>query len=403
MPLYEYKALNKSGRNVKGSVDADNVRNARIKLKKKGIYVVEIQDRTKKKSRGKVKTSGGSVGVDDLSLTTRQLATLLKAGIPLVDAIGIASEQTENQTLKEALADVKNQVNEGGSLHKALIKYPKIFDKIFISMCEAGEMSGTLDMILLRLAEFTESQSELRAKLRSAMIYPIIMFIVMAIVMTLLFVYMIPQMKEIFDGEDDLTLPFISEIVFGISDFMVEYWMFVGGSVAGAIFLFIAWKNTPAGAETWDGMTLKFPLFGKLTRMVAVSRFTRTLATLLDGGVPMLNAMTIVRNVVSNEVLAKSIDEARDNISEGESIAGPLKRSGQFPPIVIHMINVGEKTGELEQMLNQVSDSYDFQVKTKVDGFTSILEPIMLVVMGVMIAVIVFAVLLPMLEMQNVS
>jgi general secretion pathway protein F len=400
MPVYEYKGLNRQGKKVKGSLDAENSKAVRVRLKKQGIYVTDVQNKIKKRSKSQ-SGGGGKVSIDDLALVTRQLATLLKANIPLVDALGIASEQTENMTLKTAFSDIKNQVNEGATLHKSLGRYPKIFDRIYISMCEAGEMSGTLDIILIRLAEFTESQSELRSKLKSAMTYPVIMFGFMAILITGLFVFMIPKMKEIFEDNEELELPLLSKIVFDTSDFVLEYWPLILVTLGVLVFMFSVWKRSPAGSEQWDAMKLKFPIFGSLIRMVAVARFARTLATLLNGGVPMLSAMSIVRNVVDKETLAKAIDEARDNISEGESIAGPLKKSGEFPPILIHMVNVGEKTGELENMLNQVSDSYDFQVRNKVDGFTSILEPVMLILMGVVVAIIVFAVVLPMLAMQS--
>ena len=400
MPVYEYKGINKQGRRTKGSFDAENSKAVRQRLRKQGVYVTEIQNKIKKKSKSSM-GGGGKVSIDDLALATRQLATLLKANIPLVDALGIASEQTENVSLKTAFADIKNQVNEGGTLHKSLGRYPKIFDRIYVSMCEAGEMSGTLDVILIRLSEFTESQSELRSKLKSAMTYPVIMFGFMGILITGLFVFMIPKMKEIFEDNEDLELPMLSQVVFDTSDFILNYWVLILITVGTLIFMFFIWKKSPAGSEQWDALKLKFPIFGDLIRMVAVARFSRTLATLLNGGVPMLSAMSIVRNVVDNETLAKAIDEARDNISEGESIAGPLKKSGEFPPILIHMVNVGEKTGELENMLNQVSDSYDFQVRNKIDGFTSILEPVMLILMGVVVAIIVFAVVLPMLAMQS--
>ena len=400
MPVYEYKGINKQGRRTKGSFDAENSKAVRQRLRKQGVYVTEVQNKIKKRSKSSM-GGGGKVSIDDLALATRQLATLLKANIPLVDALGIASEQTENVSLKTAFADIKNQVNEGGTLHKSLGRYPKIFDRIYVSMCEAGEMSGTLDVILIRLSEFTESQSELRSKLKSAMTYPVIMFGFMGILITGLFVFMIPKMKEIFEDNEDLELPMLSQVVFDTSDFILNYWVLILITVGTLIFMFFIWKKSPAGSEQWDALKLKFPIFGNLIRMVAVARFSRTLATLLNGGVPMLSAMSIVRNVVDNETLAKAIDEARDNISEGESIAGPLKKSGEFPPILIHMVNVGEKTGELENMLNQVSDSYDFQVRNKIDGFTSILEPVMLILMGVVVAIIVLAVVLPMLAMQS--
>lgn len=402
MPLFEYKALNKKGKKVKGLLDAENSKAARVELKKKGLYVTDVYNKSQKRAKSKSGiNSRAKVGIDDLSLSTRQLATLIKANIPLVDSLGIIADQAENMVLKEAFSEIRNQVNEGGTLHKALLKYPGIFNKIYVSMCEAGEMSGTLDVILVRLAEFTESQSELQSKLKSAMTYPIVMMSFMTLMVGGLFVFMIPQMKKIFEDNEDLELPALSKAVFAASDFLLEYWFFIITSFILTVVLFNIWKRTPSGSDAWDAMVLKFPVFGELIRMVAVARFTRTLATLLNGGVPMLNAMSIVRNVVDNAVLAKALDEARDNISEGESIAGPLKKSGQFPAIVIHMVNIGEKTGDLENMLEQVSNSYDFQVRNKVDSFTSILEPVMLVMMGLIVGIIVFAVVMPMMAMQG--
>lgn len=402
MPIFEYKGINKQGRTVKGQTDAENIRAARLKLKREGIFASDIKDKTKKKVRGG--TSGGSnakVSIQDLSQTTRQLATLLKASIPLVDALGAVSEQSENQKMKLAFSDIRNFVNEGGSLYKGLQRYPKIFNKIYISMCEAGELSGTLDIILIRLAEFLEAQHELNSKVRSAMIYPSIMITFTMLVMIGLFVFLVPKMREVFDAEEGLELPMISQLVFGLSDFVVSHWLGLLIVIVATAGIFFSWKRTPKGSESWDGIVLNLPVVGRLARIIAVSRFTRTLSTLLAGGVPMLNSLTIVRNVVNNEVLAKAVDKARENIREGESIAGPLKKSGQFPPIVIHMINVGEKTGELENMLNQVSDSYDFQVKNEVDGLTSLLEPVMLIMMGGVISVVVFSIIVPMFEMQN--
>lgn len=402
MPIFEYKGINRQGRSVKGQTDAENVRAARLKLKRDGIFVSDIKDKTRKKTRGaSVGASNSKVGIQDLSQTTRQLATLLKAAIPLVDAIGAVSEQTENQKLKLAFADIRNFVNEGGSFYKGLQRYPKIFNKIYISMCEAGELSGTLDIILIRLAEFLEAQHELSSKVRSAMIYPSIMVAFTMLVMVGLFVFLVPKMREVFENEEGLELPKLSQLVFGISDFVVSNWLGILIMFVIFSFAFYSWKKTPSGSESWDRIVLNLPVIGRLARIIAVSRFTRTLSTLLAGGVPMLNSLSIVRNVVNNEILAKAIDKAKDNIREGESIAGPLKKSGQFPPIVIHMINVGEKTGELETMLNQVSDSYDFQVKNEVDGLTSLLEPVMLIMMGGVIAVVVFSIIVPMFEMQN--
>lgn len=404
MPIFEYKGLKRDGKNVKGVIDAENLRAARAKLKKDNIFVVDIKD--KKKAESKKKSgprSTKNVGVKDISLMTRQLATLIKANIPLVDALTAVSEQVENPVLSEALADCKNMVNEGSTLHKAMLKYPNIFTTIYVSMVEAGEMSGSLDVILMRLAEFTEAQADLRAKVSSAMTYPIIMLVVTFGLMGFLFIFLIPKMVTVFESAPQLQLPWYTEALINMSQFAVNYWYLIFGSLLISFLLFRNWKNTPAGAKQWDAIALKLPLIGPTVRMVAVSRFTRTLATLLNGGVPMLAALDIVRNVVDNHVLAIAIDEARSNISEGESISGPLKKSGQFPPIVIHMVNIGEKTGELENMLTQVSDAYDFQVKTKLEGLTSIMGPVVIVIMGAAIGMIVMAVMVPMFEMANVA
>lgn len=403
MPIYEYRGLTREGKNVKGTLDSDNLRTARLKLKKDGIFVVDIKD--KKKTQGGTKKSGirktGTVPVKDLSLMTRQLATLIKANIPLIDALTAVSEQVENPVLSEAVADCKNMVNEGQSLHKALSKYPNIFNRIYVSMAEAGEMSGTLDIILLRLAEFTESQAELKQRVTGALTYPIIMLVGMVGAMFFLFTKVVPEILTIFESMPDMELPTSTVIVSAISKVFVEQWYIMLGAIVIAAILFINWKNSTEGRKSWDTILLKIPIVGDTVRMIAISRFTRTLATLLAGGVPMLNAMDIVRNVVDNHVLALAIDEARSNISEGESIAGPLKKSNQFPPIVVHMVNIGEKTGDLENMLTLVSDAYDFQVKAKVDSLTTLLNPVMTLLMGVMVFMIVMAIIVPMFEMTS--
>jgi general secretion pathway protein F len=403
MPIYEYKGITKDGKNTKGIVDSDNIRSARLKLKKDGIFVVSIEDKKKQelKKKSGLKVRSGSVPVKDLSLMTRQLATLIKANIPLVDALTAVSEQVDNPILAEAIADCKNMVNEGQSLQKALSKYPEIFNTIFVSMAEAGEMSGTLDVILLRLAEFTESQADLKQRVTSAMTYPIIMLVVITLVIFGLFTSVLPKILTLFESFPDISLPWYTQIVASISAVFVDYWYIFGGIIIGSIFLFINWKNSTEGKKSWDGISLKLPLIGDILKMVAISRFTRTLSTLLAGGVPMLNALDIVRNVVNNHVIALAIDDARGNISEGESIAGPLRKSGLFPPLVVHMVNIGEKTGDLENMLTLVADAYDYQVKSKIDSITSLLNPIMTLLIGVVVFVIVISIIVPMFELTS--
>ncbi|MBC7742358.1 MAG: type II secretion system inner membrane protein GspF [Bdellovibrionaceae bacterium] len=403
MPIFEYKGLTRDGKNTKGVIDSENLRAARIKLKKDGIFVVSIIDKKRKavKKASSIRIRSGSVPVKDLALMTRQLATLIKANIPLVDTLTAVAEQVENPILSEAVSDCKNMVNEGQSLHKALSKYPQIFDKIYISMAEAGEMSGTLDVILLRLAEFTESQADLRQRITSAMTYPIIMLVVITLVIFGLFTSVLPKILDIFAGFPDIQLPWYTQVVASVSQVFVQYWWAFAGFIIISILIFLNWKNSNEGRKTWDALSLKLPLIGDIIKMVAVARFTRTLATLLTGGVPMLNALDIVRNVVDNHVIAKAVDDAKSNIAEGESIAGPLKKSGHFPPLVVHMVSIGEKTGDLENMLTLVADAYDFQVKSKVDSITSLLNPIMTLLIGAVVFIIVISIIVPMFELTS--
>lgn len=405
MPIFEYRGLTKDGKNTKGVVDAENQRAARAKLKKDGIFVVDLRDKKKSAATGgnKTKRRKKSVPIKEMSLMTRQLATLIKANIPLVDALTAVADQVENPTLSEAISDCKNMVNEGSPLHKALAKYPHIFNNIYISMAEAGEMSGTLDVILIRLSEFLEAQADLREKVKSAMTYPLIMVAASMAILGFLFIFVIPKMMTVFESFPQLQLPWFSILIIDFSGIMVNYWYIFLIIIILSYVLFQNWKKSADGQAKWDAISLKIPVVGDVVRMVAVARFTRTLATLLNGGVPMLGALQIVRNVVDNAVLAKAIEEARSNISEGESISGPLKKSQEFPPIVIHMVNIGEKTGELENMLIQVSDAYDFQVKAKIDSLTSMMGPVILIFMGLVIAMIVFAIMIPMFELTNIS
>lgn len=404
MPVFEYKGLNQAGKNVRGSVDADNARSARSRLKKDGIFVTEIRDKTKAqaaKQKGS-RPKGGSVPISDLANLTRQLATLLKAGIPLVDSLIAVADQMENPLLKDVISDIKTQVNEGSTLHKAMSKYPNVFTHIYVTMCEAGEATGTLDLILMRLAEFTESQNALASKVRSAILYPVIMTVFLTAMLGVIFVFVVPRMTEVFEGAE-MKLPWYTEVVIAISGIFVDYWIFILVGIFAAFLAFRSWKTSASGARQWDQTILKVPMIGRLARMIAVSRFARTLSTLLSGGVAMLQAMDIVRNVVGNSVLADAIDEARNNIREGESIAAPLKRSGQFFPIVIHMISIGEKTGELETMLTQVSNSFDFQVETEIDGVTAALAPLLIVVMGLLIGSVVFSIMIPIFQMSQIG
>jgi general secretion pathway protein F len=298
------------------------------------------------------------------------------------------------------VSKVRERVNEGASLADALGDHPKVFAPLYVNMIRAGESSGTLDVVLSRLADFTEYQVRLRSKVMGAMMYPIIMMVVGVIIVSVLFVVVVPKIRKIFDRLES-SLPLPTEVLIGVSTFVSNYWWLLLLVVGTGTVLFLRFIRSEKGREKWDRFVLRVPVFGPLVRMVAIARFTKTLGTLLSSGVPLLTALDIVKNVLNNKLLEKVVEEARVSIQEGESIAGPLKRSKQFPPLVTHMIAIGEKSGELEAMLANVASAYDQQVESKVNTLTSLLEPIMIVAMGGVVGFIVFSILLPILKMNQ--
>lgn len=402
MPLYSYRGIERaSGKTIKGEVDAENSRMARLKLKKQGIYITEIEERTPetKQTKSTIGKILKRVKVQDLSILTTQLATLEKANIPLVEGLNALCNQLENEKLRIIISEVRDRVNEGSSLGDALAVYPKVFSNLYINMVRAGETSGTLPIVFKRLAEFLDYQVKLRSKIVGAMTYPIIMMIVGSGLIGFLFIAIVPKLVGVFTdiGQE---LPLVTKFVIGISNLLQSYWYVILILIALIIFLVRRWKRTEKGRFKWDTLMLKLPLAGRMTRMVNISRFTRTLSTLIGGGVPLLVSMDLVKNVVQNKVIFKAIAEARDSISEGQSIAKPLIASNQFPPMVTHMIAIGEKTGELEHMLVVVADAYDVQVETRITQLTSLLEPLMIIIMGGVVALIVVAMILPILQLQ---
>jgi len=295
---------------------------------------------------------------------------------------------------------VKQKVNEGASLADALREHPKVFSELYVNMIRAGESSGALDVVLVRLADFTESQALLRNKIIGAMLYPAIMVVVGIAIVGILFVVVIPKVTKIFD-DMNVTLPWTTRILIGVSSFARDYWYAVLVAIPALVFGLRRFVRTARGRAWWDRTKLGAPVFGELIRMLSLSRFAKTLATLLASGVPLLTAMDIVRNIVSNTLLADVIDKARDAIREGESIAAPLRRSGQFPPLVYHMIAIGERSGQLEEMLQNVARSYEAQVEMRVGALTSLLEPVMIVAMGGGVAFIVFSILMPIMQLNT--
>ncbi|MDP2309071.1 MAG: type II secretion system inner membrane protein GspF [Pseudomonadota bacterium] len=408
MAVYEYVGLDGAGKSTKGIVDADSAKTARGRLRKQGVFPTEVWEKKEGATRGKgsnVEIDFGKyfqrISVQDLATLTSQLSTLIGAGIPMVEALTALVDQTENPKLKGVLVEVRQKVNGGTSLARALRAHPEVFGELFVNMVDAGEQSGALDLVLTRLTQYTEGQVALRGKLVAAVTYPILMMVVSGALVLGLFTFVIPRIKRIFDSFGE-GLPLITTVLFTVSNIVTGYWWLIAIVMSLGAWGLRRYVRTPKGSLWWDRMSLKMPVFGKINRLVAVSRFCRTLATLLVSGVPILTALTIVRTVVGNEVIAAAIDGAARNIAEGQSIAVPLKASGQFPPIVTHMITIGEKTGELEGMLGKVADSYDSQVENTVNTLTSLLTPILTLFMGVVVATIALGILLPMLSLSSV-
>lgn len=410
MPVYAYKGLNQGGRNVSGIIDADNPKGARLKLRRSGVFPTEL---TEEQRRGSVAASASStfanvnigqyferVKPSDLALTTRQLATLVGAGLPLVDCLSALIEQVETARLKRILSHVREQVTEGGTLADALKQHPRIFSDLYVSMVRAGEASGALDVVLLRLADYTEEYSQLRDKVQSALTYPILMAVVSSAILFFLLSFVVPRITKIFT-ETRAELPIMTKILLGISTFMQDYW-WVFVAVLGFAFVAVRLSlRTPAGRLRYDRYILAVPYFGKLLKKVALARFARTLSTLLTSGIGLLQSLDIVKNVVNNTVLSQAIEDARNSIREGQSIAPPLKKSGLFPSMLIHMIAVGERSGELEQMLAKAADTYDNEVDASIASLTSIMQPVMTLIMGAVVLFIVLAILLPIFTLNE--
>ena len=412
MPVFEYSGLTEAGKAVRGLRDAESSKVLRTLLRKDGVYITESRAADPGALTGEKKTGMarevdvaalfGMTGVSaqDLAVATRQLATLIGAGIPLVEALTALVDQVEHPRLKKILGVVKQKVNEGSSLADALGEHANVFTPLYVNMIRAGESSGALDVVLIRLADFTESQALLRNKIIGAMLYPAIMVVVGLAIVGILFVVVIPKVTKIFD-DMHVTLPWTTRLLVALSEFAQDYWYTVFIGVPLLIWGFRRWLRTKVGRAWSDRTQLKTPVLGELVRMLAISRFAKTLSTLLASGVPLLNAMDIVKNVVTNTLIADAIENARDAIREGESIAAPLKRSGQFPPLVFHMIAIGEKSGQLEEMLANVAKSYEAQVELRIGALTSLLEPVMIVLMGGGVAFVVFSILMPIMQLNT--
>jgi general secretion pathway protein F len=421
MPVFAYKGIDARGKPLTGVRDAENAKALRAALRRDGVYLTDLrEERMGKGKAGAAAPSAAAAGArgsvlqrevdfgkyfqrirpQEVAVFTRQLATLLKAGIPLAEGLAALTDQSDNEKLKRVVGDVKQKVNEGSALADAMADHPKVFPELYANMIRAGETAGNLDNVLVRLADFLDAQIELKGKVTSALMYPILMIIVGSGIMTILMIAVVPKITSIFE-DSGKALPWNTQLLIFFSHLFSDWWWLVLPLLGAAVYLFRRWVRTPDGRQTWDRIVLRMWLVGPLARMVAVSRFAKTLGTMLSAGVPLLRAMEITKDILGNRVLEKVVEDARNSIREGESIAAPLRRSNQFPPIVTHMIAVGERSGQLEEMLENVARAYDREVDLKVTRLTKLMEPLMILVMAVGVGFVVFSILKPILQMNE--
>lgn len=402
MPVYSYRAYDQSGKSIKGMIEAESSRLARLQLRTSGLFPAELQEGTDKAAEGSgISFSlGRTVGLKEVSIFSRQLSTLLAAGFPLVQALGAIASQLSSPHFKRVLNRVRDRVNEGGSLADALAEHPRVFPPIFITMSRAGESTGALDLVMARLADFTEGQMALRNRVRGALAYPLIMIFVGLVVLTFLLTYVIPTVVRIF-ADMKQALPVPTVILISVSGFVKDWWWALFGAAGAAILGVRSYVQTPGGRLLFDRTMMRVPLLGKLIVKIAVARFSRTLEMLLRGGVPLLQAFEISGAVLNNRVLQEGISRARERVKGGENIAGPLSDCAFFPPLVLQMIGAGERSGQLEAMLQRIAAIYENEVDAAVQGLTQLLEPVIILVMGVVVGYIVLSILLPIFEMNQ--
>ncbi len=407
MPVYQYRGYKADGASATGIVDAESPKVARLKLRKDGVFPTEMTEQEGASRSIPARSGAGPIAgvgrspaltVTDVALMTRQMATLLVAGLPLVDALGVLMDQMDKKAIKGLLADIRESIRGGASYSAVLERYPRDFSSIYVHMVRAGEASGALDQILFRLAEFLEKQLALKNKVTNAILYPAIMLVVGTLVLFFLVTFVVPKITAVF-AHSKQALPWPTVVLMETSRFCSDYWMVLLGLLLGGIWTVRRVLRTEPGRVAADRLVLRIPLIGQVARMVSISRLASTLATMLSSGVQLLDALDVSKRVMNNRILEQAVEEARQNIREGETIAEPLKRSGEFPPLVTHMIAVGEKSGEMEEMLRRIGQIYDGEVDRVITRFTSLLEPVMIVVMGVIVLFIVVAILLPIFEM----
>jgi type IV pilus assembly protein PilC len=420
MPKYSYVALDSRGQESKGVIEVASQNEAIGRVKEMGLFPTKIFEAEKVKEKGAKKAKAapgkkGKKGAMDIEIKipflsgrvkpkvlttfTRQLATLVDAGLPLLRGLRVLEKQERNKTLKGILGELGLAIEGGSTFSEALAQHPKVFNRLFVNMVKAGELGGVLEVVLKRLAEFSEKAQKIKGKVKAAMFYPTAVMIVAVGILVLLMVFVIPRFRDVFAGMD-MKLPWFTTFVLGISETVKDHILPTMGVLAGVVCVFLVIINkTKMGRLIWDKFKLKVPVLGPVVTKVAIGRFTRTLGTLVSSGVPILQALTIVKETAGNVVISNAISSVHESVKEGETITAPLEGSGVFPPMVVSMVDVGEQTGALPEMLLRIADNYDEEVDNSVAAMTSLLEPIMIVFLAVIVGSIVIAMFLPLIAM----
>ncbi len=403
MPVYEFKGFSGKGKRASGIVDADSPKAARVKLRRQGILAtsVNLETGARELRRSPLSTIFNRITVKDIAGFTRQLATLQAAGLTLIESLDALMDQAENLRFRKVITDIREQVSYGSSLADSLAAHPSYFDSMYVNLVRAGESSGALESTLGRLAQFNENRLRRRSKIAAAMIYPVIMTFVGCGVLFFLLGYVVPKTQAIFEDMNQV-LPLPTLALLAISDFISSWW---GGLTGGFFVLSLAvrkYMNTETGRLNVDKIRLRLPVFGKIYRAAAIARFASALGVLLAGGVELIEALKITEKAVDNAALAQVVKGAVIRVTEGQTIADPLRESGLFPPIVVQMISAGERSGALEEMLDKIAEAYDFEVETAVTAMTSLIEPVLILVMWSVVGFIVISILLPIFDLSQV-
>ncbi len=399
MPVFVWKGTTSNGEIQKGEIEAQDEQAVRRLLRQQRVSPSKIRAKSKDLLEN-IAFFQTKVAQKDIVIFTRQLSTMIDAGLPLIQGLEVLAGQQENKTLKKILLDTKSDVESGSTFADALKKHPKQFDRLFCNMIAAGEMGGILDDVLKRLADYMEKAQRLKRKVKGALIYPIIVLAISALVIGVILIFVIPVFEQMF-AEFGGSLPVPTQMVVNLSNFVKSYFLVIIGAVVVMVFLFKKYYKTKKGRRVVDRLILKSPVFGPLLRKVAVAKLTRTLGTLIDSGVPILETLNVAAGTAGNKMVEEAIYNVRSSISEGRTIAQPLAESGIFPAMVVQMVSVGETTGALDQMLNKIADFYDEEVETAVDTLTSMIEPFMIVFLGGTVGSIIIAMYLPIFSMAG--